>query len=250
MSQGISEITLHRLSAFLAKETGLLFPEERWSDLERKIAAAAQQFGFSDPRECIRWLLSAPITRQQIEILAGFLTVGETYFLRDPGTLEVVEQEILPELLRSRRGQDRRLRIWSAGCSTGEEAYSIAILLHRLLPDLKNWNITILATDINPAALNRGMAGIYGKWSFRNTPPWFRKRYFSAEAEERFRVIEEIRRLVRFEYLNLAEDSYPSLFSNTNAMDMIFCRNVLMYFTPEMTERVVGKLHRSLVDKG
>ena len=250
MSQRISDTNLSNLSAFVAKEMGLLFPRERWGDLERGIVAAAPHFGFEATHECIRWLLSAPLTRPQIEILAGFLTVGETYFLRDPPTLEIFETEILPAFLRSRSGTDRRLRIWSAGCASGEEPYSIAILLHRLIPNIKQWNITVVATDINPAALQKAVAGVYGKWSFRGTPSWFQKLYFTAEEHGRFRVSEQIRLMVSFEYLNLAEDSYPSLSSNTNAMDIIFCRNVLMYFTPETVRKVAGKLQRSLVDGG
>ena len=250
MSQRISDATLSNLSAFLAKEMGMLFPRERWSDLEKAMAAAAPKFGFDEAQECIRWLLSAPLTRRQIETLAGLLTVGETYFLRDPRSFEILEREILPALLGARRGKEQRLRIWSAGCSSGEEPYSIAILLRRLIPDIKQWNVTILATDINPAALQKAMDGVYGKWSFRGTPPWFQELYFTSEAEGRFRVAEPIRRMVSFEYLNLADDSYPSLATNTNAMDIILCRNVLMYLTPETVHKVVGKLQRSLVDNG
>ena len=245
----ISDATLAGLSDFLVKEIGLLFPRERWSGLERGMIAAAGQFGFEEVGDCIKWLLSAPLTRQQIEILAGVLTVGETYFFRDPRSFQLLEQEILPELVRTRRGPDQRLRIWSAGCSSGEEAYSVAILLHRLLPDLQNWKVTILASDINPAALGKGMAGVYGKWSFRGAPPWL-KSYFKPEAEGLFRLTDHIRRMVSFQYLNLAEDSYPSLYSNTNAMDIILCRNVLMYFAPEIARTVVGKLHRALVPGG
>lgn len=250
MSQRISETTLSMLSSFVADQMGLLFPRERWSDLEKGMASAAPHFGFSNTLECIRWLMSAPLTRPQVETLAGFLTVGESYFFRDPRIFKIAESEILPELTNARRGRDQRLRIWSAGCSSGEEAYSIAILLHRIIPDIKQWNVSILATDINPAALHRGIAAVYGKWSFRGTPSWFKTLYFTQVEEGRFRVAEQIRRMVSFEYLNLAADSYPSLFSKTNAMDLIFCRNVLMYFSRDMVRTVTDKLHRSLVDNG
>lgn len=250
MSQEISDSTLSLLSAFVAREMGLLFPKKRWRDLERGVTLATRQLGFGGTEECVRWLLSAPLTRPQIEVLAGFLTVGETFFFRDPRTFEIAAGEILPGLMRLRRGRDQRLRIWSAGCSTGEEPYSIAILMHRLLPDLENWNVAILATDINTDALRRGMSGVYGMWSFRDAPPWLKTFYFTPEGKGEFRVAERIRRMVSFEYLNLAEDSYPSLHTNTNAMDLIFCRNVLMYFTLEMRRKVIKKLHGSLVENG
>jgi len=250
MAQALSETTLLTLSVFLAKEMGLLFPRGRWGELESGLRAAARQLGRPDAEECARWLTSAPLTRSQVETLAAFLTVGETYFFRDPQTFQAVEREILPALIRARRGKDQRLRLWSAGCSTGEEPYSLAILLNRLLPDLAEWNVTLLATDINPAALKKAMTGVYGNWSFRGAPSSFQTLYFTREGEGRFRVAERVGRLVSFEYLNLAEDGYPSLASNTNAMDLIFCRNVLMYFAPEVTRGVVGKLHRSLVADG
>jgi chemotaxis protein methyltransferase CheR len=250
MGRSISDSTLSRLSEFLREQIGLLYPKERWGELERGVSSAAREFGFLDTEECIRWLMSAPLQRRQIETLAGFLTVGETYFYRDPKILEIAEREILPEIVRRRRGKDQRLRIWSAACSTGEEPYSLAILLHRLLPDLNEWNITILATDINRSALHKGREGVFGRWSFRNTPSWFKNLYFSAESGERFRIRESVRSMVCFEYLNLVEDSYPSLPTNTNAMDLIFCRNVLIYFDHDTAQQVVGKLNRSLVDGG
>jgi chemotaxis protein methyltransferase CheR len=249
MSRSISDSMMSQLSAFLRQQTGLVFPPERWSELERAMISAAREFGFSETGACIRWLMSAPLKRRQIETLAGFLTVGETYFYRDPRILEITGNEILPEIIKRRRGIDQRLRIWSAACSTGEEPYSLAILLQRLLPDLADWNITILATDINPASLQKGRGGVFGRWSFRNTPSWFQTLYFTAD-NDRFRVRESVRRMVSFEYLNLAEDSYPSLPTNTNAMDLIFCRNVLIYFDDDTARRVVGKLNHSLVEGG
>ena len=237
------------LSELLAAQMGLHFPEERWGDLERGMAAAASEFGMADVDAYVRWLLSATLTHQQLEILAGNLTIGETYFFRDPKSFEALEQHVLPELIRS-RGSERRLRIWSAGCCTGEEPYSIAMLLDRLLPDRERWNITILGTDINPRFLRKAAAGIYGEWSFRNVPAWIKERYFRKGHSGRFEIDPRIKRMVTFSYLNLAEDAYPSLLNNTNAMDIIFCRNVLMYFTPERIKKVAVNLHRALVKDG
>ncbi|MBI2224294.1 MAG: chemotaxis protein CheR [Betaproteobacteria bacterium] len=183
-------------------------------------------------------------------MLASVLTVGETYFFREPRIFEILEEHVLSPLIRARRGVDQRLRIWSAGCSSGEEPYSIAVSLHKLLPDLKEWNITILATDINPSFLAKAAEGVYGEWSFRETPPWLRARYFNRGKDGRFAIKPHIRKMVTFSYLNLAGDVYPSLWNNTNAMDMIFCRNVLMYFGAAQAVQAVAKLRRSLVDGG
>ena len=241
---------LSDLSGFVASRMGLHFPQERWADLERGVVAAAREFGLPDAEACARRLLSAPLTQTHVEILAGHLTVGETYFFREKNSLDALEQHIVPELLRSRRDGERRLRIWSAGCCTGEEPYSVAMLLDRVIPDPKEWIVTILATDINPRFLRKAARGVYGEWSFRGAPEWVKERYFSRRKDGRLELQPHISGRVTFSYLNLAEDVYPSLLNNTNAMDVIFCRNVLMYFTAERAQSVARKLHRSLVDGG
>jgi chemotaxis protein methyltransferase CheR len=239
-----------RLSAFIAGALGLHFPRERWSDLQRGMAAATDEFGFNDAAACAEWLLSAPPTKAQLQILASHLTIGETYFFREKKTFETLADSILPKLIHSRRSCEKRLRIWSAGCCSGEEAYSLAILLRQVLPDLADWRVTILATDINPRFLRKAVAGSYGEWSFRDAPAGFKERYFNRGNDGRYVVVPEIKRMVTFAHLNLAEDSYPSLATDTNAMDLIFCRNVLMYFTPAQTGKVVANLHRALLDGG
>lgn len=246
----LADSLLSRLSGFLESQMGLHFPRARWRDLERGIAAAARESGYAQAEAYIHWLLSAPLTRPQIEGLASHLTVGETYFCREKRSLDILEQQILPELLRARTQSEKHLRIWSAGCCSGEEPYSIAMLLHRLIPDFENWNLTILATDINPQFLRKAAQGVYGAWSFRDTPGWLKERYFTRRQDGRFEIRPRIRRMVSFSYLNLADDAYPSLVNSTNAMDVILCRNVLMYFAQERARKVVDKLHRSLVEGG
>jgi chemotaxis protein methyltransferase CheR len=238
------------LSEFVAEKIGLHFPPERWSDLLCGLVGAATEFGFENVGRCADWLLSARLTKAQLQTLASHLTIGETYFFREKQTFEVLAHRVLPDLIRSRRGREQRLRLWSAGCCTGEEAYSLAILLQQLIPDLVDWQVTILATDINPHFLRKAVAGSYGEWSFRDAPVGFKELYFHRNKAGRYVVAPKIKAMVTVEHLNLVEDSYPSLATDTNAMDLIFCRNVLMYFTPAQTRKVIGKLHHSLVDGG
>ena len=124
------------------------------------------------------------------------------------------------------------------------------MLLDRLIPDPEKWHVTILATDINPQFLRKAANGIYSAWSFRDTPAWLKERYFTQLGDGRFEIQPRIRQMVSFSFLNLAEDAYPSLVNGTNAMDIILCRNVLIYFAQERAKQVVTKLHRSLVDGG
>jgi chemotaxis protein methyltransferase CheR len=250
MKNRIPDTLLSQLSEFVAARTALHFPRERWSDLERRAGSAAKEFGFTDNAEFIRWITSSYLTGEQIEILASHLTISETYFWREPRTFDALQEQVLPELVRSREKGERRLRIWSAGCATGEEPYSIAIALRRAIAGREDWRISILATDISPRILAKAMAGVYGKWSFRNAPAWLKKEYFHPQEDGMIEILPEIRKMVTFEYLNLAEDIYPSPLNNTNVMDVIFCRNVLMYFAPERTGQVVKKFYQCLTDGG
>ncbi len=246
----VSDIPLSQISDLVTARTGLRFPRERWDDLQRGIEGSAKEFGFDDAESCVHWLLSSSLTRDKIEILASHLTVGETYFFREEKGFRVLEEDILPELIASRRRGEQRLRIWSAGCATGEEPYSIAILLDKISPDLNNWNITILATDINPRFLQRASLGIYGEWSFRGCPQWVKEKYFKKTKDGRFEIVHGTKKMVIFFHHNLAEDPYPSLLNNTNAMDVIFCRNVLMYFAPEQANKVIQGFYDCLTDGG
>jgi len=246
----ISRETLARLSEHLKTQMGLYFPENRWDDLRKKMARAMKDFDYQDLSGFIEWLVSSPQSRQEIEILASHLTISETYFWREPRVFEALVKQILPELIRAREKGERRLRIWSAGCASGEEPYSIAIALHSVLSVHEDWRITILATDINPGILRRATTGVYGEWSFRSLPKRLKEEYFRRKEDGRFEIIPEIRKMVTFAYLNLAEDLYPLPLNNTNAMDLIFCRNVLMYFTPERAVHVGQGLYNALVDGG
>lgn len=246
----ISELQWAQLSEFVARRMGLHFPRERRDDLQRGLAGAAQEFGFPDTAACADRLLATSPTASQLQVLASHLTIGETYFFRDPDILEALADKLLPELIRTRRGREQRLRIWSAGCCSGEEPYSLAMLVHEALPDLCDWQVTITATDINPRFLHKAVAGVYGEWSFRNAPARLKELYFERTADGRYTIAPRIRKLVNFSHLNLAQDAYPSLATGTNAMDIIFCRNVLMYFTPPQALTAIGRLHHALVAGG
>ena len=237
------------LSELLCVHLGLDYSDEKESDLQQRIKAAAPAFGMASAEVCARWLLSAPLTQKHIEILATYLTVGETYFFRDQQSFQVFEELILSNLLQ-KRGSSRRLRIWSAGCCTGEEPYSIAILLAKIIPNLYDWKITILATDINGDYLKKGKLGIFNEWSFRVSLLKDREKLFGKTQSGHFELAQEIRKMVRFSYLNLAKGIFPSVKNNTSAMDIIFCRNVLMYFEQSQALEVIQKLEQSLSEGG
>ena len=242
-----SSADLDRFRRLVRETVGLVIPEARRGDLERVIARTLVENEMQSVHELYKHLKEGA-GRRALEAFLGALTVGETHFFRNRPQFEALEYHLLPELIEKRRST-RRLRIWSAGCSSGEEAYSAAMLLRTLLPDISEWSITILATDINPEALDRAERAAYGPWSFREVPPSMKARYFKAVGDT-FEVVDEIRALVTFRYLNLVSDSYPSLPTNTLGMDLILCRNVLIYFDDDTVDHVVGRLHSALLDEG
>lgn len=237
----------------LALQLGLDFPPERWPELARAVAAAASGLGGGDLRACLERLVAGTPGPAWMETLTQHLTIGETYFFRDPAAFAALRRHIVPSLLRARGGAPgggRWLRLWSAGCSTGEEAYSIAITLKECMAGWGGWRITVLATDLNAQALAIARHGIYPEWSFRAVAPDVKARHFTREADGRYRIDPRLRAMVSFVPLNLAEEAYPAVDTNTTAMDVVFCRNVLMYLQAERARTVVERLERCLADGG
>lgn len=244
-----SESLISDLSDYIRSRLGMSFPRERWGELEKKISLAADSLGFPDAGSCIQWLLSSRTDRRQLEILASCLTVGETYFFRENSGLRAMVERAFPEIIRVHAHGDKRVRIWSAGCSTGEEPYSVAIMVAEY-PALKGWDVSILGTDINQSFLKKAEAGIYTEWSFRGVAPGIREKFFQKRDGSTFEILPALKRMVTFAHLNLIDDVYPALLNNTNAIDLILCRNVLMYFTPDYIQKVILKLHQSLLPEG
>lgn len=249
MSEMIPDYLLSEVSQAVASQLGLHFPAERWADLARALAKAAPTLGFKDGQSCARWLLESKSGEKRIESLAGYLTIGETHFFRDEKLFAVLEHELLTEMVASRKDSSRHLRIWSAGCATGEEPYTIAMVLNRMLVDWRGWNVTILATDINRAFLQKASDGVYGQWSFRSVTDSVKERYFKTNGDG-FVLSPEIKGMVSFGNLNLAKDPFPLAANGTESMDVIFCRNVLMYFTPDTQRKVLASFYECLVDAG
>jgi chemotaxis protein methyltransferase CheR len=247
MTTHLSLELLRQLSDRIEHAMGLYFPPDRFVDLDRKIRAAARELAFLDVEAFANWLLSSPLASDQVRMLAGYLTVGETYFYREPRAWEVLQQQILPALLASRAGVNQRLRLWSTACSTGEEPYTMAMTLSQTVPNLQDWQYLILATDINPNVIHRAKAGVYSSWSFRGVSPEVRSRYFRPLANGQFALHPDIKKMVTFAEANLVS---PDPIPNSGLMDVIFCRNVLFYFSPDRVQRVLERFYDTLVDGG
>lgn len=248
-ARSLSEAHLAAASEMLAQTTGLHFPRDRWIDLERRLRMAARELSGCDGQMLAEHLVAGTLDEDARETVISSLTVGETYFFRDPLILAQLEEQVLPALIAARRGGERCLRLWSAGASTGEEPYTLAMIVSRLLPDLADWDVTILATDLNPRALRRASEGLYGEWSFRGAPPAIKERFFDRCEDGRHRLRDHIRNMVTFAPFNLV-DGTPTAPMGPAAFDVIFCRNVLMYLHAAAIERVLQRFHTMLRDGG
>lgn len=174
------------------------------------------------------------------------LTVGETYFFRQWDHFLALTGKVIPERLRA-RAEDKRLHVLSAGCSSGEEAYSLAMSIHSHFPELASWKVEVKGVDINPASLAKAAKGIYSKWSLRDLPEQLRQRFLIPQ-EHAFLVEEGVRRKVVFERRNLSEpnhDLWPY-----EHYDLIFCRNMLMYYTQQGAAELVARMAHALVPGG
>lgn len=242
-----------RFSSLLQERCGLHFSERRQPELELAVRHAFAASTCVDLDEYYRLLQDTANGAVEIDRLINAATISETHFFRDTAQFDALFQHVLPQIIDSRR-LVRTLRIWSAGCASGEEPYSIAMLLRELLPDVDEWAITILATDINTESLQRARKAVFGEWAFREerAKQW-RSRYFRPihpGGGNRYELIPQVQRMVSFGKLNLADGDYPSYSTNTTFMDLILCRNVTIYFGESTTLQVIERFCDCLVDGG
>ncbi len=239
-----------RFCNLLAETCGLHFSHHRRSELEHGIGQAFAASTCTTIAEYYQKLAGIDPDTIELDRLINAVTVNETHFFRDEGQFNALYTHVLPQLIERQRAT-RSLRIWSAGCASGEEPYSIAMLLRELLPDVDQWAITIMGTDINTEALNRARQAIYGEWAFReNRARQWRSRYFRPVAPNRYELIPAVREMVTFARMNLAEPNYPAFETNTTMLNLILCRNVTIYFSKAATLEVVDRFYRALVDGG
>ncbi len=248
--QKLTHDELQVLGDFISEKMGLHFTPDRFMELERGFVNITKDFGHADASAYLKKKITSGLTPEELDIFARHLTTGETYFYREEERLLTLESVILPELIKQRRDTTKSIRIWSAGCSSGEEPYTIAMILRKLLPDIHKWKISILATDINPQALKKAEVGIYSNWSFRGTPEWLKQNYFTRTTDGKYEVKPEVKKMVTFSVLNLIDDSYPTLFTKTNSTDILFCRNVLMYFSNDTIRKIIDKFYHCIADEG
>ena len=240
---------LNSFRDLICQHTGLVVPESDDALLLDKLSKRMQVLQILKPELYLSVLARDEYQSQdEWRKLVLDLTTGESYFFRDRGQISLLQNTILPKLLHL--NEDRRvLRIWSAGCSTGEEPYSLAILVQQLLPQIHDWNIVIMGTDINENALEQAQQGRYGRWAFRGVKEDILNRYFSHTMGE-WLLNASVRNMVTFEKLNLIKDRFPDSSRSLDTFDLIVCRNVFIYFNNPAIAGVVAKFAATLRSGG
>jgi chemotaxis protein methyltransferase CheR len=240
----VDRAALDRFRDQISRRFGLRWDDDKLDLLGEVLDRRARARGLDAPRY-LDEVTAAPRRAAELRALADELTIGETYFLRNADSFRALAEEVLPALARARAGE-RRLRIVSAGCASGEEPYSIAITA-RESAALAGWDLSIVGLDLNPTALALAREARYTPWSLRATPPELGRRWFRADGG-RLALDPTIVGMVSFEEANLVDED-AALWAEAR-YDVVFCRNVLMYLEPSAVEAIVARIGRALVPGG
>lgn len=234
----MSEQLVSRWAALLHERTGMAVPGARRSHLVTGVALRMRELGLDDPHDYMALVNSGRAGTLEWAELIDRLTVQETRFFRDPSALRFVADVFLPEAAR-RLDEGRAVQVWSAGCATGEESYTLAMLLDRRLGCRgPRAYYGVVGSDISLRALATARAGVYSSRRVRNLPPEYRAAYCSPHTDGRYRISEGLRRRVCFMHVNLLASGVAPV----HAMDLVFCQNVLIYFDRAHRRSIVERL--------
>ncbi len=239
---------LDNFKQILGDRYGLNFDPRTDKTLKKAIAKRMEALGFKSDLDYHSFLQKSTGVAEEFDELISLLTVGHTNYFRSPDHFRALREYVLPRII-SQKDKDKRIRIWSAGCSTGDEPYSIAITLLESLKGIKQWDIKILATDINTQFLQHARSGIYDSWTTRYVTRELFDKYF-VKTENSALLKDQVKNMVKFFYLNLATNGYSFAQEGIEKFDIIFCRNVLIYFRKNMVKRIVKKFYDLLQDNG
>ncbi len=229
----------------IAKKSGISLEDSRRDTLRAGLYTEMESKGFTSPGQYYNFLRFHPDGQGELEHLLSYVTINETYFFRNPAHFSALREYVLIKLARETK--DGIIKVWSAGCSTGEEPYSIAITFLDLFQNWKNLRIEIVGTDVDRIALQKAQRGIYKSRALRVTEDRYKREYFK-ERDDGFEVDERLRQLVRFSHFNLMETPY--LKPSRGYWDIIFCRNVVIYFDRSSVRHVVDNFCSVLADDG
>jgi len=223
---------------FILARTGIIIQDHQIDNLQSAVASACSRFGYASAVEYLAKLEQGAHQPRELEFLISAITVRESYFFRDQFQIDFIKDTWLPGVIQEKQADEKRLRIWSAGCSSGQEVYTIAILLKETLQDFGTWDVRLLGTDISTSVLSDAASGIYKDWAFRTTPKHIINKYFEKK-ENDFFLRQDIRRMAQFKHLNLIDEHFTHNLDTMLPLDMILCRNVFIYLDPRIVRGVL-----------
>jgi chemotaxis protein methyltransferase CheR len=248
MTATVDTDVFEALRRMIARHCGIVVPDTKAATLRTRLGEHAAQLGIASLEAYLGRLTAEPAGGPLWQEVFRRVTTGETYFFRNTAQIKAFTDHLLPDTIRSQEGRMfRRLKLWSAGCASGEEAYTLAILLLEALgSEAARWQPQILATDIDPASIAHAETGHYSGRAVSRVPRTLLSRHFERDGEG-YRVAPPVRALVQFRVLNFADRAQMAAQAQ---LDVIFCRNVLIYFDGDFRRRVVGHLYESLKPGG
>lgn len=236
----LSTETFLDLRKLIYEHSGIFFHENKKYVLESRLQARLRERNCASYEEYCQLLKYDPWRDKELSTLFNLVTTNETFFYRDLPQLQAFADVVIPTIVEANR-ETSRIRVWSAACSTGDEPYTLAIMMLEH-PALANWSIEILGSDISEAVLNTARKGTYGTYAVRNMPPALLKKYFVVE-EGQYVLCAQVKRLVKFANINLYDAAHLKLI---RGMDVIFCRNCLIYFDDKAKQKIVDHLYDCL----
>ncbi|MFZ0318033.1 MAG: protein-glutamate O-methyltransferase CheR [Candidatus Sulfotelmatobacter sp.] len=245
---GPPEPELVRIRDIIYQTAGIFHPDNKLRLLQDRCGRRMKELKLQTMREYSECLTIRPTRQAELVSLLNEITIGETSFFRNQPQLDALKRIVIPKIIEAKSNLPlRRLRVWSAGCSTGEEPYTLRMLaMEEASGQLKDWSIEILATDLNERSLAHAQEAIYGSYSTRNLTPAYRNKYFTAQGDK-LQVNTVARSNISFSRLNLSDDSRMTFMKS---MDAIFCCNVLIYFDLASKRKVIQHFYNNLLPHG
>lgn len=248
VESGLSSADFILFRELINNHSGIWLSDQKKNFLMIRLVHRMESCKVATFKEYYYYLKYDPRGGEELQNLIDAVTINETHFFREASHFRVFRDRILKQVVDERRkAGERYLKLWSAACSTGEEAYTIAMMVLDVIKGTAMWGVEILATDISNTALESARRGVYESYTLRETEPYYLKEYFDQVSPGRYRVKEQLKKLVHFGWINLVDGAATRKIAN---MDCIFCRNVIMYLDMENRRRVLANMYRSLAPGG
>lgn len=243
----LSKMEFDLFREFIHEKAGIHFADNKMYLLKNRLAKRMQDIGIKSYKDYF-YRVKYDVTMKEFNQLMNLVTTNETSFFRNPPQLKSFSDEALSQVVQEKLSGKgtKTLKIWSAGCSTGEEPYTLAILVLEHLKSTIGWNVEIIACDISEGVLAAARRGVYNEVTLRTTPPNIKERYFT-QNDGKYHIIPEVKKLVRFGHLNLNDSRKLSIYSD---MDFVFCRNVMIYFSDEVKKQIIRGFYNALKPGG